>query len=427
MGDPLSIAAGTAGFISLGIQVTSSLVQFYTSHKSRDSDVIRISSKLEILLETLRALETVLLNRKFRADEQDLLHNVETTLQACKDLIEELRDEAQKFSKTSTVGHLERIKTESCRFTYPFRQSTLLKLDEDIAEIRSNLSFVLDVLQLKGSSRSENDLEEIRSLLELVSARQISSSIRDWLKAPDPTINHNEACLKRHLTSGLWFVKGLTFKSWLDEDNSFLWLNGFAGCGKSILCSTVIQHTFRHRRSNPRIGIAFFYFDFNDDSKQDLLSMLRSLLLQLSNQLPGGHDELEKLRSRYSNGLPPIPLLLDYLQYIIKLYKDVYIIIDAIDESPKSTARELVLDTLCEMRKWSIRGFHLLVTSRDEPDIREALEASPEEDILIKNSGVEKDIAEFISYRLGNDRKLRRWSASHDRIQKALVERAQGV
>ena len=425
--DPLSIAAGTAGFISLGIQVTGSLVQFYTSSQSRDSDVNGIIKKLDMLLEMFHVLEKALVDRKFRPDEKDLLHTIEARLQDCKELIEELQGATEKFTKSPKAGLAESAKICTRKVICPFRKSTLLKLDEDISEIRTNLSFALDVLQLNGSVRAENDLEEIKSLLELVSARQTSSSIRSWLNAPDPTVNHNEACLKRHPTSGLWFVKGPAFKSWLDGDNSFLWLNGFAGCGKSILSSTVIQHTFRHRRSSPRIGIAFFYFNFNDDSKQSLLAMLRSLLLQLSSQLNGDHEELSKLQSRYSNSLPPTPELVDSLQRIIKQYEDVYIIIDALDESPKSTAREFVLNTLFEMRKWSLKGLHLLVTSRDEPDIREALEPLPREDIMMKNAGVENDIAGFISDRLDKDRKLRRWAASHERIKQALAKGAQGV
>jgi ankyrin repeat domain-containing protein 50 len=35
MTDPLSVAAGVAGLISLGIQVTESLVKFYTSYKGQ--------------------------------------------------------------------------------------------------------------------------------------------------------------------------------------------------------------------------------------------------------------------------------------------------------------------------------------------------------------------------------------------------------
>lgn len=47
---------------------------------------------------------------------------------------------------------------------YPFRQSTLQKLDEDIGEIRANLSSALHVLQLKDNKRIQDDITEIKFL-----------------------------------------------------------------------------------------------------------------------------------------------------------------------------------------------------------------------------------------------------------------------
>jgi len=114
------------------------------------------------------------------------------------------------------------------------------KLDEAISEIRGNLSLALEVLQLRDYQRTQDDVTELKLLLELVRASQILSTIRDWLKAPDATINHNVACAKRYSGTGIWFVKGSLFITWLTQDHSFFWLNGFAGCGKSVLCSTAI-------------------------------------------------------------------------------------------------------------------------------------------------------------------------------------------
>ena len=72
-----------------------------------------------------------------------------------------------------------------------------------------------------------------------------------------------------------------------------------------MLCSTAIQHTFRHRRLNPRIGIAFFFFTFNDNSKKDASAMLRALVLQLSSQLKDNHALLSSLHDRCLDATPP--------------------------------------------------------------------------------------------------------------------------
>ena len=359
MTDPLSVTGSAAGLISLGIQVTQSLVDFYDSYKALDSDLFAITQKLECLLEIFCSLEKAISDRNFQEDERELIKNIETSIKACDELIQELQDECKKLNKTSSNGLEPAVRIAGRRAKYPFRKSTLQKLDEDIDEIRTNLSFALGVLQLKDNKRIQDDITEIKTLLDLVKTNQISSNLRDWLKALDATIDYNTACLKKYPGTGLWFVRDPRFTKWLTEGNSILWLNGFAGSGKSVLCSTAIQFVLRHRRSDPRIGIAFFYLTFNDESKRDEAAMLRALLLQLSTQLQDGQADLVKLYNSYKIGTIPSPVLIIYLRRLIERFRDVFIMLDALDESPRDGPRGHVLDTLETMRKWGLQGLHL--------------------------------------------------------------------
>ena len=428
MGDPLSIAGSVAGLISLGIQVTQSLVDFYTSYKQQDSELVGTIEKLESILNILQSLEKTLSNRKFQVDERSLIENIETSIKNCGEQIQELQGECQKFSKaTISNGIRAAVKVAGRRATYPFRQSTLLKLDEDIGEIRDNLFSAINVLQLKDNKRIQDEITDMKLHLDLVRTSQISADIRDWLKAPDATVNYHAACAKRHRDTGMWFVKNSTFTTWLTEANSFLWLNGFAGSGKSVLSSTAIQFADRRRRSHPYIGISFFYFSFNDESKQDESAMLRALLVQLSGQLQDGHSDLRRLHDSYKPGIPPSSVLTDHLKRLIQRFHHVYIVLDALDESPRNGARGHVLDIIGMMQKWSLQGLHLLVTSRDEPDIRQSLHPSSHQEVKMENSGIDKDIADFISGRLREDRRLQKWSSYSEKIQKTLAKRAKGV
>lgn len=366
MTDPISVAGSVVGSISLGIQVTQSLVKFYDSYKQLDSDLSGMTQKMECLLEVFCSLEKAISDRNFQEDERELIKNIETSIKACDGLIQELQDECKKLNKTSSNGLEAAVRSAGRRATYPFRKSTLQKLDEDIDEIRTNLSFALGALQLRDNRKIQDDITEIKILLDLVKTNQISSNLRDWLKAPDATIDHNTACLKKHPGTGLWLVRDPRFTTWLTEGNSILWLNGFAGSGKSVLCSTAIQSVFRHRRSQPRIGIAFFYFTFNDESKRDESAMLRALLLQLSTQLQDGHADLIKLYNSYGSGTVPSQVLIIYLRRLIERFQDVFIMLDALDESPRDGPRGHVLDTLETMQKWGLQGLHLFCTSRNE-------------------------------------------------------------
>ena len=425
MTDPLSVAAGIAGLISLGVKVTQSLVKFYKSYKGLDGDVVRTTANLESLHDIFDFLQTAVKTRTFRRDEQALIKNIESSISRCSDLIKELQEEWEKFDKSLASGG---FKAAGRRIAYPFRQSTLQKLEEDIRDIRDDLKLALDALQFRDNKIAQDDIAELKGLSEIMRATQISSTIRDWLKAPDATVNHYAACDKRHAGTGTWLIKSPIFTNWLARGNSFLWLNGFAGCGKSVLCSTAIQYTFRHKRSDHRIAIAFFYFTFNDDSKQSESAMIQALILQLSSQSSDSQTDLARLHKSHSTSIPPATVLLAYLQRLIQDYfGQVYILLDALDESPLHGQRDNVLKAIETMRKWHLPGLHLLVTSRDEPDIRDSLIPAVDEEVIMKNDEINSDINNFITGHLNTDSKLRKLHAYHDRIRQVLAERAQGV
>ena len=428
MTDPLSVAAGIAGLLSLGVQVTQSLVKFYTSYKGLDGDVARTTGNLKGLHDTFDFLQTVVKTRTFRRDEQALIKNIECSISKCSDLIQELQEEWEKFHKSSVSGIEGAIKAAGHRIAYPLRQSTLQRLDEDIRGINDDLRLALDALQFRDNKLAQDDIAELKDLSEMIRATQISSTIRHWLNAPDATVNHYAACDKRHPGTGTWLIKSPVFTNWLVRGNSFLWLNGLAGCGKSVLCSTAIQHTFRHKRSNHRIAVAFFYFTFNDESKQSESAMIQALILQLSGQSSDAQTDLTRLHNSNSTGIPPAPILLAYLQRLIQNhFGQVYILLDALDESPRHGQRDNVLKTIETMRKWLLPGLHLLVTSRDEPDIRDSLKLAGDDEIIMKNDEITLDINNFITGHLKSNPKLQKLHKHHDRIQQVLAERAQGV
>ena len=430
--DGLSVAGSVAGIISLGIQVTQSLAEYYEAYKRRESYIAATAAKLAKLLRLLESLQSQLISRKFSAVEKSLLDDIEESIRMCEDNIRALEITIKTFD--ISAGNSNRAAFRA-KVLYPLKESTLRKLDVDIDEIVSYLSLALAALENGVVNAIRNDIEDAKAILDLVRATQISSDIRAWLKAPDATTNYNDACKLRHPRTGLWFVEGCPFSTWLVNPNSFLWLNGFSGCGKSVLCSTAIQYSFRHRRSSPTTGLAFFFFAFNDVSKQDASAMLRALILQLSSQLNDNHTLLTRLYDRYRDSTPPDHDLKDCLHQLLRAFKHVYIILDALDESPRhqhgKNLRQSVLEVLVLMRKWSQPGLHLLVTSRDEPDIRRDVLLddlhAPQTELSMKNTSVDSDIASFISGCLKDRREMRKWEKYHDQIERALLQRSGGM
>ncbi|KAJ5659195.1 hypothetical protein N7507_005646 [Penicillium longicatenatum] len=426
MTDPLSITAGIAGFLSLGIQVTQTLIDFYSAYKSQDAELAKVTQKIKTLQNTFQSLETAIQQHPSHVSGKGLLEDVEKASQSCQEIIKELQQECQKFQADPATGFRGSVRLARRRVAYPFRVSTIRKIEEDIDDIRGNLSFTLDVLQLRSQTQIEDDISEAKSLLLGVKMNQISLSIRAWLMPPDASVNHNTNYAKRHPNTGLWLVNGHQFTNWLTEGDSFLWLNGFAGCGKSVLCSVAIEYVFRDQCKDG-VGIAYFYFSFADETKQDDKGLLRALLFQISVQFQDGEAELDQFRKLSNTSTPSTKALLQTLRRFLEQFRDIYILIDALDECPRGHSRKDVLEVIQEIRGWNLPSVHLLVTSRDLLDIREALDPTYQEHISIKNSGILEDISNFVSYQLANDRKLKKWGARHAEIQDKLIQGAQGV
>jgi hypothetical protein len=124
MADPLSIASGIAGFLSLGIQVTQTLFNFYSAYKDQGTDLAKITRNLESLQVIFRSLDVALQDRR-RADAQELFKEVEEATQRCEDIIKELHFECEKINQDSSTSFRGRVQMSGRRVAYPFRKSTL--------------------------------------------------------------------------------------------------------------------------------------------------------------------------------------------------------------------------------------------------------------------------------------------------------------
>jgi hypothetical protein len=66
-------------------------------------------------------------------------------------------------------------------------------------------------------------------------AENQKNEIIRWLSPIDHTTNQAAARKKHEDQTGKWFTEGEEYSKWKENSNSFLWLHGIAGCGKTIL------------------------------------------------------------------------------------------------------------------------------------------------------------------------------------------------
>ncbi|KAK6384107.1 hypothetical protein LTR65_009866 [Meristemomyces frigidus] len=423
MADPLSIAASVAGLVSLGLQATGTLYDFYTAYKDRNDDLARTATRLGSLVEVLRLIQVATSTREWRADERSIVQTIEAAVSRSTNGIEELAEEVQKFKKVPAKTLTETIATVGRRVAYPFRKRTLVKLEELVGESNQDLSVALQVLQLKNNQIVQSEIEVMKRIV-------IASDLHNWLSAPDATIDYNTASAKRHPGTGRWLIQSPPFSAWLQQDSSFLWIHGFAGCGKSVLCSTAIDQAWRRSNQIPGSAVACFFFTFTDASKQNDSAMLRALLLQLSEQIVGVEDDLKQLKKTLRNASAPVSTLIEYIQQAVtRVAPDghVYLLLDALDECPAGGQRSGVLSAIDTLRRRCLPNLHILVTSRDLPDIRRRLNASDEAMLGVTNDVIHDDIAHFVSDQLDIDPELEDWSAAErNTIKDRLASMADG-
>lgn len=223
-----------------------------------------------------------------------------------------------------------------------------------------------------------------------------------------------------------------TFNSWNKDRDSFLWLFGIPGCGKTVLCSTAIESALEERSAaiEQQVGVGFFYFDFNNQDQQICETMLRSLIPQLWCQSRDNADALDALYLACGSGAlqPSLPMLMKTPKELVQSFPDAFIILDALDEC-KERARLML--TIEEMVEWNSLSLHILVTSREEKDIEESLSKfmNNKDRIRVQSALIEEDIRAYVRSRIRNGHELKKWQKPEvqNEIETVLTEKANGM
>ncbi|ETS84912.1 hypothetical protein PFICI_02937 [Pestalotiopsis fici W106-1] len=287
----------------------------------------------------------------------------------------------------------------------------------------------------------DSKLEDINSQMkathteiESIQKDKHSNDIFQWIDPPDVSSNLNKAIKARHPGSGLSLLESKAYTTWKRQKNSFLWLHGIPGCGKTVLASTIIEDLQREQCQNPSQALLYFYFDFTDSRKQSFENALRSFVCQMHHQSEKGQKHLNSLYSqvcRNGSVQPSSDALQKTLAGMIGDTKEVWIVLDALDEC---TFRYETLSWLRSFTQGSSMQaiVHLLVTSRPEHDIKADIQgyASDEEMISIQDDLLEVDIRNYVKARVREHEGLSRWRGHkgiQDKIEASLIERADGM
>ncbi|KAH0557143.1 hypothetical protein GP486_005066 [Trichoglossum hirsutum] len=317
-------------------------------------------------------------------------------------------------------------------------------LDEHkkVAQIEAATERYLQIPQTKGAIDAFAAVRAPNALTPLDEASK--EKYLKWLKYVDPYEYHNPAREARTKSTGNWFLED-EFERWRKQPRSFLWLYGRAGCGKTILSSTVIDQ-IADQIKQQRFGVlAFYYFSFRRKESQEVRLLLNSLLTQFVHSLVRGDPQrhnhyhlpraFRELYNQYQpSSEPKIEDLKATLLSVLAESKKTYIVIDALDECPRPEDRENTIEFFMDLLQDARSSTHILITSRQEKDIEDTVREASEKNgiylrrVPIKNSRVNADIRRHLQTRMTTDSRFRRWPDKiKEDVTEQLAEKAEGV
>ncbi|KAI9779165.1 MAG: hypothetical protein M1839_007700 [Geoglossum umbratile] len=428
MADPISLAASIITIVHVADAVLTSCYRFVGKVKSAAADIDRI-------IHEAGSLKVILLDLCDLADEGgSSLPNLKALaepngpLAVCSKALKEL--EAALAAAIKPLGGPRKL-------LWPFQSKKVDEILESIRKQKPSLALALATDNIHATRAVQDGVKSIQQSLELTQLRERREKILRWLLWNDPKEKHSTSRRLYQKGSNQWILDSDALKRWKTTPGQSLWLHGIPGCGKTIICSTIVDHIQELCENRLAGRLAYYYFDFSDSKSQKLGSLLRSLIVQLSNQTDVLPQVLETLFDQCDNGRssPEDESLAAALFSLLDDPALTYIVIDGLDECPfdgDGSERHRLHDLVVGRIGRSPGSFNFLFTSRKERDIEEAMEGVAERAVLhnipIKSEDVDADVRLHVQQFVHRNKRIRSWSdAVRREIEEAIVSGSRGM
>lgn len=383
MADPLSVASGIAGLLSLAGAAFRGVHQYIRSVKDAKDYVKALSKELQSLNSILQGVRVLA-----EAFEQDgAASSVILRLEHvsdCKNVLNEIIKETTKIREAIDKQKSISSKIETLR--WPFRKSKTEELINELSRHKATLSLACDAASLSALvdclgkvSESEQKLAKMHDGIEnLQVLRQIQldaerERILNFFMPTDPGPNLQSSLKLRHPGTGVWLTESLRFRTWISDVGSNIWLSGIPGAGKTILAGAAIQEAIQQATIAPNIGVGFFFCDYKNQQTWNILNILGAIAVHLAQQNEAAFLKLQKYHDKIKPrlGIRHTPDADDLYEVIIdesEEFDRIFLVIDGLDECGDDT--EHVCKVLSDLAR-DISNMSSALFSRDEEAIRD--------------------------------------------------------
>ncbi|KAF2469631.1 ankyrin-1, partial [Lindgomyces ingoldianus] len=252
------------------------------------------------------------------------------------------------------------------------------------------------------------------------------------LEALEKLDNYKNFQIDSHHLAAQFEVDKLRFEKWglAVGTAKFLWINGPAGFGKTILCARVIEHL----SCTLKEPLAHFFFSSDFDSHGDLYVAVRSWIFQLISHQRAFEVVYEKWGAQYGQKATRATIVKIFREITQAIPKCTFIL-DGLDECiwigenqkygyPNSVAefletiRQAVADTTTR----------IMIVSRIEPQIRQGFWNYTSENFFEYNISIEDVQPDTVAYSrsIVNRKLFKKNETTKDDISQKMADRCNG-
>jgi hypothetical protein len=422
--DPLSVASGVAGLVTLAEVVISRTYNTIITckHASEDSrKLLREVQALSGILQSLVTLETKL----GAAALQSQIPAAQA--HACQTTLQNIREKLEKADpKEDGISFVQRAKRT---LRWPVSASETNSFLDEMERHKSTFDLALSVDALDAMIGSQQagimasiKIDEVVHTLDKLWRVETTKEHRRLLHllgAEDADEAYRMNARLHQYGTGLWFLEeGKPYRTWLATLGAKLWVYGIPGAGKTVLSALAIQHTMG--TASITHGIAFYYCSHRVDSSRQLPGILKCLIGQLARQNSVCLTVIEEEAQAYDDmSFRSWDLGGDELRRILRkmlrLFQSISIIVDGVDECrDPATVTEALTSIAGESH-----NVRLLIFSRHEADIEPFLDDFHQISIAAES----QDLRLYVPAEIEKRTRLRKLRIQDPDVKDEIVEK----
>jgi Cdc6-like AAA superfamily ATPase len=276
------------------------------------------------------------------------------------------RDEKIKAS----FDKLAKLFEDEHRLVSAITFATNQRMDKRIEEIEKTAEEIL-----RAAKRAEIGVNAIQQGQQ----GQLRDNILDWISSTNFPAQQYDFIARREEGTGNWFLNAPEFDNWIRGLEPTLFCPGMPGAGKTMMAAMVIDHLSRTIQ-NDHTGVAYVYCNYKVRVDRHATSLLTAILRQLVQAQLSIPEPISRLYEHYhtSGTRPSAEEIYSALQSVLRYYSSVYLVVDALDECLDGEGtRPPLLAKLRGLQRGADVDLHLMVISRDIPEIAEEFKLAP--------------------------------------------------